>query len=215
MILAEKAESELIPQQQPPHRKSKAVIVLQLLKRWRNIRYDDRNTRKPPAIMIAKLSADAANTPDTLSEELLHPAHVMLAEFRAWQAEHRLIYVENPSCRDDVLTDHWPGTLHAQQVFIRDLEDLVVKVERLVGGCSLAEMRIIMADLFGEAPTEQAFRDFNHRIGHAVRDGHSYHVPGTGRLSVPTSGVLAGETALAQARATPRHNFFGTEQLHR
>ena len=74
-IFAE-ADSEPVPQQEPPFRKSKAVIVLQLLKRWRNVQYDTRSGRRPPSIMIAKLVAEAANNTSRLSEELLLQATV-------------------------------------------------------------------------------------------------------------------------------------------
>ena len=48
------ADSDPVPPQEPPFRKSRAVIVLQLLKRWRNVQYDSRPGRRPPSIMIAK-----------------------------------------------------------------------------------------------------------------------------------------------------------------
>ncbi len=64
-VLAEKADSEELPALLPPHQKSKALIALQLMKRWRNVRYDARRTCRPPSIMMAKLIADAANSTDT------------------------------------------------------------------------------------------------------------------------------------------------------
>ena len=53
-----------------------------------------------------------------------------------------LIQVTNPVCKEDVLTDRWPGTLRDQTIFISDLENLVAKVERLVSGCNLGEMNL-------------------------------------------------------------------------
>jgi len=212
MVLAQKAESEDLPDQKPVPLKSKAVIVLQLIKRWRNVRYDRRSTRRPPSVMMAKLVADAANSTETLSEELLHQARAMLAALQQWHRVGLLIHVVNPACPEDVLTDRWPASRREQAEFIADLEDLVRKVERLVAGCPLDEMRAIMADLFGEAPAEQAFHAFNERMGTAIRDGLARHAAGTGRVSLPASGLLTGVAAPAAARPSPRHTFFGTER---
>jgi len=47
MRLLEKADTAPVPQQMPAYRKSRAVIALQLIKRWRNLAYDRRH--KSPA----------------------------------------------------------------------------------------------------------------------------------------------------------------------
>jgi hypothetical protein len=212
MVLAQKADTEDLPDQQPVPLKSKAVIVLQLMKRWRNVRYDGRDGRRPPSVMMAKLIADAANATDSLSEELLHQAQAMRDVLRQRQRAGLLIQVINPTCPEDLLTDRWPASLHDQGRFIADLDDLVVKVERLIAGCALEHMRKIMSDLFGEAPAEQAFRAFNERFGAAVRDGRSQHIPQSGRVSLAGTGIVSGVAAPAVARTTPRHTFFGTER---
>ncbi len=206
-ILAEKAESEPVPSQEPAFRKSKAVIVLQLLKRWRNVQYDARLGRKPPSIMFAKLIADAANHTDGLSKELLHQARHMLDEFRRCQELGRLVHIANPVCAEDVLTDRWPGSLRDQAIFIGDLEHLVRQIERLIEGCDLDEMQKIMAELFGEAPTGEAFRSFNEKVGGMVREGQSRHRTGTGGLVLPGAAAVVATPSLA----TPRHTFFGAD----
>ena len=96
-ILAE-ADSDPVPSQEPPFRKSKAVIVLQLLKRWRNVQYDSRPGRRPPSIMIAKLVADAANHTEHLSEELLYQAQNLLSFFREFNDCNQLVHIVNPEC---------------------------------------------------------------------------------------------------------------------
>ena len=208
LLLAEKAESDPVPAQESPFRKSMAVIVLQLLKRWRNVQYDLRSGRRPPSIMIAKLVADVAYHTDCLSKELLHQAQKLLSVFRGYHDREYLIRVENPVCEQDVLTDRWPGSLWDQALFISDLEDLVEKMGRLMTGCDLAEMQKIMTSLFGEVPTTETFREFNENMGGMVRAGSSKHHIGTGKLILPVAGVMAPSVA----RATPKHTFYGNEQ---
>ena len=208
-LMFKAADSDPVPPQEPPFQKSKAVIVLQLLKRWRNVQYDARSGRRPPSILIAKLVADAANHTDRLSEELLLQARHMLSEFRRWHDAGCLIHVANPVCEQDVLTDRWPESLQDQAIFIRDLENLVVQVERLVSGCDLEAMKAIMVDLFGEVPTTDAFRAFNERLGNQVQLGQNQHRPDTGSLVLPTTATGTGVAIPSGAVSTPKHTFLG------
>lgn len=211
--ILDKADSDPVPSQGPLFQKSKAVVVLQLLKRWRNVQYDARQGRRPPSIMIARLVADAANHTDRLSEELLLQARHMLSVFRRDHEQGRRVHIVNPVCEVDLLTDRWPESLQAQALFIRDLEDLAGKAERLVAECDLAEMQQIMASLFGETPARDAVRAFNERNGSAIGAGRSRYDSLKGRLVVPTAS--AASSAPAVARATPRHTFYGTERRGR
>lgn len=187
------------------------MIALQLLKRWRNVRYDARPGRRPPSIMIAKLVADAANSTVTLSDELLLQAQSMLAEFERWHHVRQLIRVANPECPDDVLTDRWPESLSDQETFVRDLRKLVANVHRLVSECPLDEMKKIMVELFGEAPTANVFHEYNRRQGEQIRSGGSrYHLQ-TGAIVAPA--VIPGRPSQVQpgTRPTPRHTFYGCQ----
>lgn len=208
-----RADSEPVPAQTPPFQKSRAVVVLQLLKRWRNVQYDRRPGRRPPSIMIAKFIADNANGTHSLSEELLHQAKRMLAEFQRRNDARQPIHVTNPTCPEDVLTDRWPGTLAAQGVFVRDLQNLVAKVEQLVAGRPLDDMQQIMLGLFGEAPTAEAFRAFNQRTGDDIRLGRSRHVAAVGGIATPAivGRGSGGSRAVVSDRPTPRHTFYGDD----
>ena len=209
LMFKEAADSDPVPPQEPPFQKSKAVIVLQLLKRWRNVQYDARSGRRPPSILIAKLVADAANHTDRLSEELLLQARYTLHEFQCFHNAGYRIHVTNPVCEQDVLTDRWPESLQDQAIFIDDLKNLVTKVEMLVSGCDLGEMKKIMVELFGEAPTMDAFRAFNESVGSPVQLGQSQHRPDTGSLVLPTTATGTGVAIPSGAVSTPKHTFLG------
>ena len=208
-----KADSEPVPPQEPPFRKSKSVIVLQLLKRWRNVQYESRQVRRPPSIMIAKLVADVANHTDRLSEELLLQAKHMRSVFCRSHSRGQCIHIVNPVCAEDVLTDRWPRSLQDQARFIFDLEDLVEKVEWLVEGRDLEGMQEILVRLFGEAPAKEAVRAFNRRTGSEVGEGHSRYDSVKGGLIIPAStGCAVGSSV---ARRPPKHTFYGTERKKR
>lgn len=214
-LVLDKAETEPVPAQTPTHRKSKAVIALQLFKRWRNIRYDAREGRRPASVLLAKLVADSANHTTTLSQEMLFQAREMLAFFEEADNLRKLVDVRNPTCTEDVFTDRWPASLHEQRVFLTDLRDLVGKLERLVSRCDLADMREILADLFGERPALEAVTEFNRSAGKAIATGNSFHNTSGGRFDLAASGVataIPASAAASPARATPKHTHFGGDQ---
>jgi len=211
IALAE-AETEPVPDHEPIVRKSKALVTLQLTKRWRNNRYQDRAGRRPPSPLIARLNADAANHTSTLSEELEYQGRYMLARFEEAHHQGELIKVTNPRCGEDVFTDRWPGTMRAQECFVRDLHDLVAKARRLrQPDCGLDEMRAIMTNLFGEHPTGAAFEEFNEALGRAVQSGNVV-TDRAGCLNFGRSGIVGGAPVLLKSKSAeivPHHTFFG------
>jgi hypothetical protein len=205
----DKAEVVPVPDRQGAHQKSKAVIALQLLKRWRNVRYDNRKTvRRPPSVMIAKLIAVAANGTETLSEEVLHQARHLYEVISEAQARGRAVQVRNPRCDEDIFTDRWPESLAVQQQFLDDLADFIAKMTYLVeGDCDLAEMQAVMADLFGENPTGAVFKSFIEGLGRQIGSGRSVYQPGTSRLDLTKTG--AAGAAAARSGTARAHTFYG------
>ncbi|HEY1260490.1 MAG TPA: nucleotidyltransferase [Stellaceae bacterium] len=216
-MLVEKADAVPVPPQEEAHRKSKAVIALQLLKRARNVRYDSRhNRRRPPSVMLAKLIADGANMTTTLSEEVLHQARQVHETIAAAHRQGVLISIFNPRCDRDCFTDRWPGTRAEQATYLGDLADFVGKVEYLRSGeCDLREMQAVMVDLFGENPTGAVFKSFNEQLGDRIRTGQSVYRPGTSNLDLTKSGLLRPAAPVivpAATVTTPRHTFFGGDR---
>ena len=204
------AATEPVPDQLPAYRKSRALITLQLIKRFRNLCYERRpNLRRPPSVLLCKYVADHANRTTTLADEVLHQATAMLGIFEAADRSGQLVYEENPTCQADVLTDRWPASLGDQKRFIGDLRELTQKLARLIEGAPLEETREILGDLFGERPARDVVSDYIERYGSQVKQGSGAHLPGTGQI--PAAAVMLG-SAPAVARSTPPHSFFGDEQ---
>lgn len=212
LMLNLRADSEEIPDQEPINSKSKAVVALQLIKRWRNVLFDKRSTRRPPSVLISKFTADVANQSNTLSEELLNQVVFMRDKLLEYHQAGQKIRVFNPVCEKDEFTDRWPGSLHEQEVFLNDLNALAIDLKRLNSGCDLREMREIMVRLFGEAPTGTVFETFNRELGKQIKSGQSHHKPDGGRIYVPTSGIIAGGISGSGIRKTPRNTFHGMER---
>ena len=208
--LLAKGETEPVPDQMPAFRKSRALIALQLIKRFRNLRYERRpGLRRPPSVLLSKSVADHANRTTALAEEVLQQATALADRLEAASLDGRLVSERNPTCPLDVLTDRWPANLDEQDRFSADLRELTNKLDRLVQGTPLEETRTILGDLFGERPARDVVEDYLKRYGAQVGQGSGSHLPGTGQIPAATV-MLASSPALA--RPTRPHTFYGDRE---
>lgn len=198
-----------LPEQMPVQSKSKALIALQLIKRFRNLRYDRRKTiRQPPSVALVRLIGERANSGTTrLLHEVIYQAQYMLDVLKQNRDLGRLVHLTNPRCQQDVLTDRWPEDQTAQDLFISDLEYLVGRLAEL-DNADLEESRVILADLFGEVASTEVVQKFIESSTTAIRDGRSAHIPGAGRFAVPAIGTVAAASP-SRAEPTKPHRFYG------
>ena len=205
-MIEARAPADPVPDQEPAYRKSRALIALQLIKRWRNVlfaRPDRANLRRPPSVLLTKLVGDCANRTRTLSEEVEHQARCLVTRLEHDSQRRKLIFEVNPCCQEDVLTDRWPAGQSDQDLMIDDLRNLVAKLDRLRRGeLSLAEMSGILEDLFGTRPARQAVEAYIR----SARPGGSRSMPSSGRILSGAADLSVPSTA---ARPIPRHDFFG------
>jgi Second Messenger Oligonucleotide or Dinucleotide Synthetase domain len=208
-VLMEKADADPVPDQQPAYRKSRAVIALQLIKRWRNLAYDRRHAdrRRPPTILIAKYVATHANQTRGLAEELIHQVEQMIVIFEVAERLGNRVFERNPRCYEDILTDRWPGNGADQRIFLGELRALAAKLYRLRDGAALPEMQKILAELFGERPARAAIEYYINQARQDRATGNAVHMPGIGRI--PALGAAAATATPSIVRATPRNTFFG------
>jgi len=213
--LLAKADMEPVPEQKPPHEKSMAVIALQLLKRNRNVRYDDRKCRRPPSVLLSKFAADAAFPVGNLSDQLLRLAEHARQQIGAAHRQKLLLRVTNPRCDDDVFTDRWPETLQDQETFLGDLDRLIQQVHHMQHKPrGLEEMQAILSDMFGENPTGEVVKSYAERLGIALSNRQVHQERGSGRIDLARSGLAAPAVATAAPRqsfAARSHTNFGSE----
>ena len=203
-ILAE-AESEPVPDPEPVYLKSLTVVALQLLKRHRNVLYDDREGRMPSSVMLSCLVVDVTGQATTLSEELLIQARYILRRLKDAHARSQRIDVPNPRCKEDKFTDRWPGNLKEQGQFIGDLNAFIVKIELLrSGNLDLDQMRQLLEEIFGETPAKVAVERHLDRLEAHGRQNRIAHGAG-GRVSL----IGTSSTATASPTVAKPNTFFG------
>jgi hypothetical protein len=208
-VLAKAAEP--VPAQDDVFEKSRPLIALQLLKRWRNKRYDKRQGRNPPSVVLAYyVATNMAGSVDLYGEfraqaEHLH-AHVAAAD-----QQGKLISVVNPACNTDVLSDRWPGDLQTQRVFLADLKDLLAKLEKLEADPSVENCATIMSDLFGENPTRVVIENFQKSFSAKAHTGGLFATGGgNAGLALGSSG-LSAKPLTETAYPIRRHTDFGAD----
>ena len=206
MTLMEKADAAPVPDQMPAYRKSRPVIALQLIKRWRNLAYDRRykNLRRPPSVLLSYYVARNANRTATLADELIYQVDAMVAALVEAERRGETLREFNPRCPDDELTDRWPCDLAEQRLFTDELRAFTVRLHRLREGVPLAEMQRILEDLFGERPARDAIHKYMDQHVSDNQTGKALHILRTG--SIPALGSAAMP---AIARATPKSTPFG------
>jgi hypothetical protein len=148
MSLIEKADATPVPDQAPAFRKPRAVVALQLIKRWRNLAYDRRHStlKRPPSVLLAFYVATHANQTTTLADELSHQLERLIAVLDAAERQCHTVVAFNPTCREDKLTDRWPCDLDEQRVFIDELTAFAAKLNRLRQNIALPETQKILEE---------------------------------------------------------------------
>jgi hypothetical protein len=196
-LLQNRADAIPVPDQCPAYRKSRAVIALQLIKRWRNLAYDKRHAgrRLPPSVLLAFYVARHANQTNALSDELHHQIESMLAALQAAQSVGRKVLERNPLCQEDVLTDRWPADLSDQRIFIEELKTFAAKLERLRGDIALPETQKILEELFGEKPARAVVKEYVDRAAKDVSGTGGRYLPGKQRSLQRLSACLPRRAA--------------------
>jgi hypothetical protein len=213
-LLEKAADTDEVPAQMPAYLKPPAVVALQLLKRFRNVRYEKRDGRRPPGVLLACLVGQSHTGMDRLFDELLSLARMLHGHFARYQQAGKLIHVANPRCPEDVFSDRWPAHLAEQAVFVRDLEVLVTELESLEVETDLEALQTVFSRLFGEELSKALVREFADRSGRAIDNGTLRSHRTSGRIDLAGSGILSGGVdaiTRATTRTASKHTFFGTD----
>lgn len=206
------AEVDDVPDQTHFGVKNMATLALQLIKRYRNIRYSHpaRTGRMPPSVLLAYYAARTSRRGHGLAQTLVNLCKYMAFEITQATNSGRMLHVENPKYGHDVFTDRWPDNLAQQNLFATDLHELVRGLENLMSGnVRLVDAPDWLRGVFGSHVVTNAIELITREDGVAIQES---------RQSYTTSGgVLIGAAALSTPAVakTPsivkpsNHTFFG------
>lgn len=197
-----------VPAQTPAYEKSVSVVALQLIKRWRNVRYGKRDRapyKRIPSVVLSKFVADNAALGRGLTQELEHQLAQIAILLEGHVRRQQLVHIVNPVSRNDVLTDRWPRSLEEQRVAAEDFRKFGATIAALRrGDFTLEEMRQVLGELFGEKPAAAVIETFKDKIIEQARRRKLRFAPATGAVAAPS--VFS---SMASSNPIARHNNFG------
>ena len=202
------AEVDEVPDQCDFIVKNTATLALQLLKRFRNIRYATDDGRIPPSVMLSYFAGLAAQPDMTLSDMMIRQAKWIIGEIEQASLYGRKLHVANPVCADDVFTDRWPESIAQQEEFARHLKELVAGLESVKRGDLFADRLMEwLRGRFGDRVVTKAADRMANEIGSGVQAAEQRYTR-KGGLLLPTAGAVAAAASPAIVSARP-HSFYG------
>jgi hypothetical protein len=183
-----------LPSQQETREKRPLQLVVQLLKRWRDICYQG-DSIAPISIVLTTLAANYYNGQSSVSESLSWILDGISNAVSDAQRQRSRIVVLNPANLNEDLSERWAADPAACQAFVNGIFDLRRKWQTIVlNGGNIQKQ---LGDLFGE--TVQAANDKRAKLMQEERRA--------GRIGVSKLGGLtsAGTPGLVPMRPNTFH----------
>jgi Second Messenger Oligonucleotide or Dinucleotide Synthetase domain len=200
------AEVDEVPDQTQFVVKNMATVALQLLKRYRNVRYANFSGRIPPSVMLSYFAGAAAVPDIKLSDMLVRICRWIIGEIEQASINRQKLHVVNPIYSADVFTDRWPENLDQQNQLARYLNDLAAGIERAMRGeLDPVGLRDWLREMFGDRVVTRATDKMADATGAAIIAGSQVYSK-RGSILLPAAATIV--TSAAPVAAKP-HTFFG------
>lgn len=206
------AEVDDVPDQTHFGAKNMATLALQLIKRYRNIRYSDprRTGRMPPSVMLAYYAALTSRPDQRLADALIGICSAIIVDIAVSSTAGQTLHVANPEYSSDVFTDRWPENIAQQDLFACDLNELVTGLNNLrSGNADLTRMPDWLREMFGERVVTTVIDRIAKEKGSAIQmSTQSYTNRGGLLVAAPTLVTPAAAKTPPIIRPSS-HTFFG------
>lgn len=197
-----KADIDALPDEINPVSDAPQVISLKLMKRFLNLRYADRDIKRPPSVYLSKLAALEPTNGFGLCAQLEQYASTLLGQMDralgggSWPEER------NPRLTAENFNDRWPKDLDDMKIFRSDLRHLIGQL-RKARQSDFSEIQGIFSDLFGERVSVSAVKAYAE--GRSASSDKSSYERGRGFVAAP---AIAAAPATARATSTARGHHF-------
>jgi hypothetical protein len=197
-----KSEQEELPPVIPERLDAQQVYALKLMKRYLNLRYEQRALRRPPSIYLTKLSSTCGHDARGLTAQLERFAAKIKVEMSAAILVNAGPDERNPVYELDRLNDRWPQTQEDRRSLHEDMNVLLRELEK-ARDAGMKDMLNILANLFGERVKDRTYETFTKRMDQRSGRRPMTFERGTGTI-LPASAISAPAVTRAEV---PRHNF--------
>lgn len=194
------ADSEPIPPQQAVSEKPPLKLVVQLLKRWRDMRYASNQGLAPISIVLTTLAAQTYRGEVTISgamDTIL--AAIVDAINAVWP---KRLVVLNPSNNDEDLSERWDTDRGAYEVFALSLRELRSEWQQLRAESGLQNVTRTLQRLFGDELARGVVR----KQAEFIEAARAKQMLGTKKQS----GIVS--LAASASPAILRNTFYGEEE---
>jgi hypothetical protein len=186
-----------LPSPQPIHEKPALKRSVQLLKRWRDLEYEDRPHLSPPSIILTTLSAHLYCGGWLCADVLRTIVNQIVAKVE----NGKPIRLTNPANQSENICEKWEQTPKSYHDFCNAVTAFRDRWERLITTRGLDDIQETLAELFGEGPVRFAIKELaNRNVVRPRQDGRLHFATGLGAIGAATS---------SRRTSVPPNNFFG------
>jgi hypothetical protein len=192
------AKAEPIPDQEAVGEKSTLQLVVQLIKRWRDLYYANAQDLAPISIVLTTLAAHTYGRQPSVSRALtsvLEGINDLVGASRRAGEEH--LRVLNPANPAEDLSERWDSNLAAYQAFEKGIRAFSERWSQLTlrGGNVDADLKALYGEPVSSVLRKRAIR---------LQENRS-----AGRLGITSAGIITS-TAAANMSIKP-NTFYGEE----
>ena len=196
-----KSAAEAIPHYEI---KTPLQMAIQILKRHRDIRFQDNDDNRPASILITTLAAMSYDNEASLIDALFQllremPTHI---EDRV-QNGKRIAWVQNPINEDENFADRWQDKRHPlrETEFRNWLTSVTEELEEALRGGGIHRIIDLLGGSFGTELVNESAKSLGFRVKATSSAGGLSVAHGTGAM-------LIGTNTVATTPVRP-HTFFG------
>ena len=197
------ADIDELPEPIDPIRDAPQVIALKLMKRYLNLRYANRDEKRPVSVYLSKIAAEVPLSRFGICAQLENYAVELDKRMAVALENGRRPEERNPALREENFNDRWPKHDREMKLFQMDLRHLVAELDR-ARSSSLADTQKIFDDLFGERVSQKAVRAYIDGLSSTPGAAHYEHNKGF----VANPGLISpAPKKAAQVSKAPAHHF--------
>jgi len=188
------ASVDPIPDRQPYHRKRPLKRAVQLIKRWRDVRFHGTEELSTPSIVVTRLAADYYDGDARATDAVMGILDGMHAAFAGGRP-----VVLNPVNPKEVISEKWEARPESFEAFKAAVGDFRAKWRALPDVAGAHNVARALHDLFGD-PAAEAVKESFAEI-EAARARKTLHVSRDTRTLVPAAAPAAVKVR--------EHTFYG------
>ncbi|MBZ5539843.1 MAG: nucleotidyltransferase [Acidobacteriia bacterium] len=177
-------KAEPIPPQEATEEKAILKRVVQLLKRWRDVRYQREPKLAPISMVLTTMAAQAYGGERTVTEAMTSVLNSFVTQIASTNSR---VYVLNPANRKEDLSERW-GDAAQYRVFVDGIREFHEQWDRVLATSGIHNVSEQLEGFFGE-PVKAAIKK-QARTLQDLREKSSLRVAQAGLLSsAPAIGV--------------------------